>query len=339
MSYIINRDTKVYVSTVNEGFNSTNTRMFRALRGIEFNVPSGITNHRRSSMSTKQTRNTTPYTQTIGRVTFSIPIYYRPYRSAGLVDCVERYFWESFAGSLDAVEDSASDFRIVFDQSRVVQLPEVQIFLQYDNKMYKFENAAVGSFATDLDIRQISRTVVRGTASHLVEVDIADSPAADTVTNLPGLDLEDVSINRYSVLQLQHEGSNYDLPITGGSLRLDNNISVNSRPKVGSPTMHGAYYTGALTAEGFLRCYLKNGTNRSSDFLLQRLLDIRGEEFQEVFSNCNIILGGNQDTSIEYVLGETLFNIPNFSNTNVVSLTFQFMVKDTENMQIIYRTE
>lgn len=348
MSFIINRDTKVYISTVDAtetfNFNDTNTRKFNALKGIEYNVPSGITNHSRDSLAEDHTRNTTPYTQSVSKVTFSIPIYFKPFSRLGNVDCVENFFWQSFSGKATNVSPGLNELTISFDDSRVAQLPFIQVFLYYGDKLYKFKNSIIEGFDIPIDIDKISASIVRGSAQAYEEVKDEQIKNAllgvDRKKSYPGDELDNIAISKYSVLSLTHNGVSYDLPLTGGSISLDNNVSYNSRPKVGSPAMFGAHYTGPLTVDGYLKCYLKAGTNKSSEFLQQRLEEIRSTPFEEVFSTASLKLGNKNiinSSEVELNLGQILVNAPNFSNSDVVNLTFQFITKDTENLQILYR--
>lgn len=137
------------------------------------------------------------------------------------------------------------------------------------------------------------------------------------------MDRADYIVQKYSTLTFTKNGStSYTVPITGGTLTLNNNITFLTPETLGVVNTPIGSFTGSREISGTLSCYLRTGGTGDTGDLLNDLLTS-----SSVTTNSHTITfsaGGASDPRVVFDLPHAHVSIPTLDVQDVLSLNIDF---------------
>lgn len=204
MAFILSRNAKLYVSTVESGFSTSNTYRVEVLDGFSF--PSAATSQdiTVSEAGATPVRGQQSFTTSIDPVEWSFSSYVRPYADT-TVQAPELMLWSAMVGPFTSATDwsniltsgnagaygpsTGSDLN--FSTSNVHQIQKLFLYFDMGGTWYKISNAVVDTAEFDFGIDQIAMIAWSGKADSAVEItdpsltytDLPTSPVASFLQN------------------------------------------------------------------------------------------------------------------------------------------------------------
>lgn len=116
-------------------------------------------------------------------------------------------------------------------------------------------------------------------------------------------------------------GKSYDVPVTGGSLSIENNITFLTPEELGKINSAIGHFTGTRSISGSLTCYLNTGANNSEGLFDDLATDTSTvtHEFE-----MNLQLGGPISPRVEFEMNHASLTIPSIQSEDVISLNIDF---------------
>lgn len=119
-------------------------------------------------------------------------------------------------------------------------------------------------------------------------------------------------------------GDAFTVPITGGSITINNNITYITPANLGAVNAPVTYYTGTRAITGTLNAYLRTGGTKDTGELLSDLLNSSDATIEPMFA-MSIALGGSANaTRVTLDLPATVVSIPTIDVQQVVSTAINF---------------
>jgi len=118
-------------------------------------------------------------------------------------------------------------------------------------------------------------------------------------------------------------GDSYTIPITGGNITINNNITYLTPANLGVVNIPVAYYTGARAISGNLTAYLRTGGTRDTGELLSDMLNAASATI-EPMAALNINIGGASTIKVAVELPAVVIQIPAVNVAQVVSTDIKF---------------
>lgn len=287
---------------------------------------------------------------------FKIPVGHAESALQNRVQLVDEILWHAIAsGSAPNVVDSDSNqqppiygevfnvdktkgFVVKFSDNSFHQLTKLYIFIKVDNSVFRIDNAQVNTVDLSVDIADIAMTNWAGQGTDLVLLD-----AAPSFMSHSGLDIAvaasgiidnsyikipvsaDYLINKYTILDLTTNVSGssvvYNVPITGASLSITNNITFLTPSTLGSVDKPIGSFTGTFDVSGSIDCYMNDRPNGSKD-LFKHLAASRS-----VSNSANLVfhIGGKLAAPrIEIRIPTAHLTVPEISVDEVISQSMEF---------------
>lgn len=277
-------------------------------------------------------------------VEFSFSTYIRPTKAtvAGQdVGAEEGVLWGAFAsddgtGWSDGV-DGSSDASVNWTNSDAHQLEKFVLLMAVDNDTYVLENCVLDQATIDFGIDAIATIQWTGRAAKLTGTGSALSIGTPTagVSALSGsysgsCKAKDVNAhylaNKLSSVTLQKggAGTTYNIPLTGGSITISNNVTYLTPANLGVVNKPITYFTGTRAISGSLNAYLKTGAGNTGPLLSQLLVD--ADATTEPNWDLNIYLGGSSTAPlrVHFDMPHTSVQIPTINSESVISTTVNF---------------
>lgn len=116
-------------------------------------------------------------------------------------------------------------------------------------------------------------------------------------------------------------GKSYDVPVTGGSLSIENNITFLTPEELGKINSSIGHFTGTRSISGSLTCYLNTGSNNSEGLFSDLASDTSTvtQEFE-----MNLQLGGPASPRVEFTMNHANLTIPAIQSDDVISLNIDY---------------
>ena len=119
-------------------------------------------------------------------------------------------------------------------------------------------------------------------------------------------------------------GDAYTVPITGGSITINNNITYLTPANLGVVNSPVAYYTGTRAITGTLNAYLRTGGTRDTGELLADMLAAASATIEPMASLAVSIGGGASTVKVVLDMPATVIQIPAVDVQQVVSTAINF---------------
>jgi hypothetical protein len=285
--------------------------------------------------------------------------YLNPGANAGaatddFVTCEEKWLWNAFGGSIavgsanaawvDGTVNNASPGTFTVANSNKHQLQAFGLIIVFDDLAYALDNCALDTATIDFGIDAIAAIQWAGKGSLIRQLTLTAGAASGgevlfsgaDVTTTPGNPadkalakntLAKFITNKLTVLQVNDDindftGSDYSVPITGGSITMSNNLTYLTPANLGVVNLPITYFTGTRSITGTLTAYLRSGTTNTGG-LLQGLLANASSEINPSYA-INIQMGGTSGTHVDVGLPAAMLQIPTVNTEQVISTTLTF---------------
>lgn len=238
------------------------------------------------------------------------------------------------------------------------QLQKFGMLFLVDNVLYAVDNCALTQVTVDFGIDSIATAQWTGQATVLrqfgtsilanggtfsgggtTNVGAAGAyQAKDTVAGYITNKLSTVSLVAVKAIGSNiPAGASYDVPITGGSFSLNNNVTYITPANLGVVNSPVTYYTGTRAISGNLTAYLRTGTSLETGELLSDLLAEAGTTIEPMFA-LSVNIGGNAVTRVVLDMPSVTIGIPSIDVQQVVSTSISFTAQGYTPSAVVANT-
>jgi hypothetical protein len=223
------------------------------------------------------------------------------------------------------------------------QLQKFGMLFLVDNVLYAVDNCALNQVTVDFGLDQIATAQWTGQATALRQFATGVSANAGVFVGGSATDvstgayqLKDTAAgyitNKLSTVALSAvkaiggsiaAGDAYNMPITGGSFTLNNNITYITPANLGTVNAPVVYYTGTRAITGTLNAYLRTGTTKETGELLADLLTESATNIEPMFA-LSINIGGASGNRVVLEMPAITLGIPTIDVQQVVSTAINF---------------
>lgn len=363
----LSRNTRLWVSTVTSGHTNANTFEIPIQDGYSMTQGTSSTDVNLEEAGPTPTRGSRRFNDSLDPVDWSFTTYLNPYTVGGKTYLVDALMWQGLAvGHAEAVDfddtdkevhGDATKFTVGFGKNSSHILRRLYLYFQIDNQMYLVSDAQVGSAEISADITDIAQTAWSGQAltyTPIATPAFVASPGhaydplgaeADSFVAVPAN--KKYIVNKLTIMDLNADvapGSDdhYDIPITGGSVTIENNITYLTPTTLSEVDKPIGSFTGSFTVSGSVEAYLRsrNGAGTSaSPYGSAELLDhMLNAGVQGVTNSANLVLnlGGKTagEPSVAITIPSAHLSVPEFDVSDVVSSSMEFMGVTTDPQMI-----
>lgn len=348
MAVNLSRNTKVYFSTATivgaskkSDFTASNTWEVPVLDGYSFSQSTATQEIQLDEAGATPNRASRSFNTAINPVDWSMSTYIRPYVSGldtdgdNIISAVEKYLWNAFAGVAPiggtnaAWEDSDLGGLLSMENSNAHQMQGFHLVFEVDQVFYVVKNAAVSSAELDFSIDAIATVAWSGFGQELEEVTNSGTFVA---TSVPAAASDSFITNKLSTIELVEVGTtgtqSFDVPITGGSISLENNITYLTPEELGTVNKPlSSYYAGSRSVTGSLSAYLRSGTGTTDTGALMKSLtaNTSTENHYKIVVN----LGGTTGNRVEVTMPAVQLQIPSVDVADVIGTTISFVAQSS----------
>lgn len=330
-------------------FSTSNTWEIQVLEGMTFSQNTTVDTVTLNEAGATPARGQRSFNTALEPLDFTFSTYLRPNLASTTISCEEKVLWNAFGGAIalgtanaawtDGTSPTPGTFTVA--NSNKHQLQAFGLIVVFDDLAYAFDNCALDTATIDFGIDAIAAIQWAGKGSLIRQVAIAASaPTAGKVT-FTGTDVgatgaEEANAkntaakfitNKLTVLQVNDAindfaGSDYSVPITGGSITMSNNLTYLTPANLGVVNLPITYFTGTRSITGTLTAYLRSGSNNTGG-LLQGLLANAATEINPSYA-INIQMGGTSGTHVDVGIPAAMLQIPTVNTEQVISTTLTF---------------
>lgn len=342
MSVQLLRGTRVWASTVTSGFTAANTKEILVQDDISFSQDSNVTDITVNEAGPRPTRGSKRFNDSLNPVDWSFSTYILPYldEDDDLVKLPDMILWQGLCSgsALDlsgdkALHSNATNLMVDFTDNQYHELLPIHLYILVDNVWYVIRNCQIGQAEISVDIENIGMVAWSGNGTKLDEIDSA--PFDVTALGMTDEYYEQLQQsylkNKLTILKMRNveTDKSYDIPITGGTLTINNNITYltpNTLSRVDVPI---GSFTGSFEVTGSLTAYLNDKALGSAELYKDLLTTMKSTNKFEI----SMILGGEYDTerpAAVLTAKQAHVNIPSIETDDVLSTTVEFKAIPTE---------
>ena len=350
MSLNLRRETKCYISTVESAFSATNTFEVPILADYSFTQSTGSETITLNEAGAAPSRGQRAFNIALEQVELSLPAYIRPYIATNH-NCVENILWEGLVGAGPIgtnVVDTLTELTIDYANSDVHEILKLYVYLVMENSAYKITEAVVNTAEVDFSIDSIGMITWGLLGKDIVTYPVTGSPTDYPDPDTPGTTYLEVPAganfikNKLSTITLVSsaaQGStSYNIPITGGNLSFENNITFLTPEELGRINSAIGHFTGTRSISGSLTCYLNTGAGNSEALFDEIATDTTTitHEYDMTFH-----LGGPTAPKVDFDMPLCHLTIPSIQSDDVISLNMDFTalgssITATDEATIVY---
>lgn len=232
--------------------------------------------------------------------------------------------WTEVAGSASLVSTNADAH----------QLAPFALIFKVDNVYYKICQCAVNQAEIQFGLDQIAQINWSGFGTVIQQFDTTAAQAT-SLTSITAADTTAQFItNKLSTIQLYDNinaattttNTQYTVPITGGTLTINNNLQYLTPEILGTVNFPVGYFTGTRAISGNLTAYLKTGSSTDTGALMSTIItQASAAGGSENKFSATLHLGGQANsTRVEFDLPAIMIQVPSIEIQDVVSTTLNF---------------
>jgi hypothetical protein len=232
--------------------------------------------------------------------------------------------WTEVAGSASLVSTNADAH----------QLAPFALIFKVDNVYYKICQCAVNQAEIQFGLDQIAQINWSGFGTVIQQFDTTAAQAT-SLTSITAADTTAQFItNKLSTIQLYDNinaattttNTQYTVPITGGTLTINNNLQYLTPEILGTVNFPVGYFTGTRAVSGNLTAYLKTGSSTDTGALMSTIItQASAAGGSENKFSATLHLGGQSNsTRVEFDLPAIMIQVPSIEIQDVVSTTLNF---------------
>lgn len=244
-------------------------------------------------------------------------------------------------------ESNASYSQLTSGLSDKNQLQKFGMLFLVDNVLYAVDNCALTQVTIDFGLDQIATAQWTGQATALREFGTAIAASngsfsggaganvgaggyrnRDTAANYITNKLSTVSLTAVRAIGSSiSAGDSYNVPITGGSITINNNITYLTPALLGAVNVPVTYYTGTRAISGSLNAYLRTGAaegTTSTGELMKDMLAESSTTIEPMFALTVNVGGASNTVRVALEMPAVTIGIPAVNVEQVVSTTVNF---------------
>ena len=335
------------------GFTNTNTFELQVQDGFSFSQNTGTETITLNEAGSAPVRGQRSFNTSLDPVDWSFATYIRPKFEEGtladpdntddFIGAEESVLWNALAGKTDIGGANAGWSKTVgaspvstvaFGNSNVHQLFAFGLIIMFDDVTYVIDNCAVDSVTIDFGLDAIASCQWAGkgtTMRSLPKTTVAAVGGAFTSTGgISGASSKQKDttakfiankLSYLAIASLEYGGLSavtYTVPITGGSISINNNLTYLTPANLGVVNKPITYFTGTRAITSNVTAYLKTGTNESST-LLSNVLNAASTNVDNKFA-VTLSLGGQSAlTRVDIAMPTAMLTIPTINSEQVIS--------------------
>lgn len=342
------RNARVFISTDSAGtaLTKSNTWELPILGDFSFSQGNETQDITVNEAGSAPTRGTARFNTQLNTVEWNCTSYMRPYKNtSGNARALDRIMWHGLlsdnsvpAGWNTAPWTSTTAYsQINPSDSNVHKFLSLTMYIKADTQWYKVSEVQVNQAEIDFAIDGIGQITWSGMGTILSEIAAPtfvtgatavreySSPVITSGGSVSATgSLADFIVQKYTTLYLLNQTNSnlYVVPITGGTLTINNNMTYLTPENLGVVNRPYAPISGTREITGSLSCYLKTGgTNDAGDLLNELLNSTTNSQnsYEMTFK-----AGGNSVPYVEINSLEAMLSIPTVDVQDVLSLNVDF---------------
>lgn len=341
MSLQLLRGTRVWASTVTTGFTTTNTVEILVQDDISFSQDSNVTDITVNEAGPRPTRGSKRFNDSLNPAEWSFSTYMLSYLdSDNVVKLPDMILWQglSSGSALDltgshAVHSNNTNLMVDFKDNAYHELLPIQFYILVDKVWYRIKDCQINQAEINVDIDDIGLVTWSGNGRQIEQLSTAPfSTTTLGMTDAQFAKLQDSYLkNKLTILKLKdvNQSKSYDIPITGGSITINNNITYltpNTLSRVDIPI---GSFTGSFELTGSLTAYLNDKALGSAELYKDLISGLKSVNKFEIA----IVLGGEYDVArpaAVIVAKQAHVNIPNIETDDVLGTSVEFKAIPTD---------
>lgn len=274
MSVQLLRNTRLWASIAKPGdtLDANNTWEVLIQEDFAFNQDGNSTDINLDEAGPRPTRGSKRFNDNLNAADWNFSTYLRPYidKVSKNVLSPDYALWHCLASgspvdlsNSDGVQANTTNMLVKFTDNQYHQLNTLTLYYLVDNVWYKIHDVQINQAEIGIDIEGIGMTAWSGQGTKVEPLGLAQpfDPNASEFT-FP----DDVFItapyikNKLTTLLIKDNESNteYDIPITGGTITINNNISYLTPNTLSRLDLPIGSFTGTFEVSGSLEAYLRN---------------------------------------------------------------------------------
>jgi hypothetical protein len=233
-------------------------------------------------------------------------------------------------------------------RSNVNQLLPFGMIIVLDNVTYAIDNAALDQASIDFGLDGIATvawtgkgTALRALAQTTITGAVFSGSLSGTFNPKSSVATTRYITNKLSTVILSANigggGTNYNIPLTGGSIQIANNINYVTPANLGVVNTPIGYYTGTRAITGSLTAYLRTGTSTTgasnAATLLSDMLANAATVIEPEYALGIQIGGASNPVRVEVQANGANLQIPTINAQPVIAATINFTVQGADAVQ------
>jgi hypothetical protein len=217
-------------------------------------------------------------------------------------------------------EGTTAMAQVGFAASESHQLQKFGLVFKTDNVYYYVDNCAVGEAQVDFGIDQISQIAWSGNGTVIREV----TPHATFTSATAAVSAAKFITNKLTTVSLSKNigggGTDFNVPITGGSITISNNLQYLTPEILGIVNQPIGYFTGSRSITATLNAYLRAGAAETGGLLSDVLTSAASSPDNQF--RCNIQVGGGTNSvRVDFDIPAAMLQVPTVEQADVISTT------------------
>jgi len=329
--------------TASNGFTAANTYEIQVLDGFTFSQNTNTEAVTLNEAGATPVRGQRTFNTSLAPVDFSFSTYVRPRKSTNVL-AEESVLWgvllnnptssTSFTNAgFNTSGTTNSTFTLANTNSN--QLTKFGMIMIIDQVTYVIDNCAMNQAVLDFSIDQISTlqwsgfgAAIRQLTANLVAT--TGTFTGGGVTGTSNYTQKNTSAafiaNKLSTVKITGNTpsiSQFTLPITGGSLTYNNNITYLTPSNLAVVNVPTTYFTGTRAISGSFTAYLRTGSTSDAGYLLSQMLAATSTTETD-FALVVDVGGASATTKVTLNMPHCSVQIPSIDVQQVVTTTINF---------------
>ena len=340
------RNTRLWVSTVLTGHSTANTWEIRVQDDLSFSQSNTTSDVEVSEAGATPTRGSARFNDALEPADWSFSTYintflFDPDNTPSSGDeyklTPDAILWHSLASGspfdptgTNGLSSNSTNMMVNFLDSQHHELLKFHIYMLVDNIWYVIENCQVAEGSISNDIAAIGAMAWSGQGTEIVPLDAAPFVIADVNSVDCNLEVSYIR-NKLTVLKVKDNetGKVYNIPITGGSVTFNNNITFLTPSTLACLDVPIGSYTGALAIEGEMSAYLDTRIGGTAELLK----DLLAKKAVTTDFEIAVCMGGIYDTPTPgavIVIPHAQLAIPSIESADVIGTSFSFKAMSSD---------
>lgn len=342
MSLQLLRNTRIFVSTVKTGHTKENTQEILVQDDISWGQDSNSTDITVNEAGPRPTRGSKRFNDSLNAAEWSFSTYILPYKDkTNNKQIVPDYMlWHALSSgkalNLDGdtgAHNNETNFMVNFKDNSYHELAMLHIYILTDKAWSYIDSCQINQAEVNVDIEDIGRVTWSGNGNQLIPLDTQPfDPDVVGIDDETYMTIQSSYIkNKLTILKIKDmdSGKAYDIPITGGTFTINNNITYltpNIMSRVNIPI---GSFTGAFELTGSLTAYLNDKALGSMELYKDLIKTLKVVNKFEIA----LILGGEYDDerpAAVLVAKQAHVNIPTIETDDVLGTSVEFKAIPTD---------